>query len=135
MCKFLLHLYTESQSIPPTEYSLDKVSALEVGRGSRCKIYINNGCISRVQCGIYLRKNDDDSKQWLLVDGNLVTGRASQNGTFLNGKRLKNDRAYTLKNQSKITFGGQNFPLIVFIEKQNNTNEEENPTLSCEREF
>lgn len=132
MCQFALYLYKEPLSIA-IKHSLEGIFSLEIGRNPKCKIHLEDNLISRIQCGIYLKEDSDN--EWYLVDGSLDSGRPSRNGTFLNGIRLQKGLAYILVNQAKITFSGQNFPLLIFTEGLNTASEKEYPTLSCEREF
>ena len=73
------------------EFNLDK-DENRVGRAADCEIVVDNMGVSRHHCSVVR-----EGENWVVVD------QGSNNGTFVNGKRV--DGQYTLKNKERIVLG------------------------------
>lgn len=83
-----------------------------LGRQSSCDISLTgNKFISRVHCTLVVVEEDSQTF-CLLIDGSLVTGDRSFNGTWVNGQQIT---SHKLSHQDVITFGQSSaFPHITF---------------------
>jgi len=68
---------------------------LSVGRGKENDLTIDDSSVSKIHASLVLNKDN----QLLVAD----TG--STNGTFINKERIAYGKAYTIKNNEKVTFG------------------------------
>lgn len=73
------------------EYNLEK-DEHRVGRSADCDIVVDNMGVSRHHCSIVR-----EGERWIVHD------QGSNNGTFVNGKRI--DGTYPLKNKERIVLG------------------------------
>jgi pSer/pThr/pTyr-binding forkhead associated (FHA) protein len=90
-----------------------------IGRGKNCDIHIaNNRFISRVHSTLVIAE-EEGRTCCLLIDGSLVSGDRSSNGTWVNGDRVNKVK---LNHQDVITFGqGSILPSIVFYIEETDT--------------
>lgn len=83
-----------------------------IGRGRNCDISItNHNFISRIHCTVVVAEVDSNP-YCLLIDGDLVSGDRSLNGTWVNGQQITSTK---LNHQDIITFGqNSTLPKITF---------------------
>lgn len=125
MYEIILHRDAISE---PKHFPIDSNRIVKIGRMSACFICIKDKYISSSHAEIR-RKEGKEQIVWFLIDGDLSANKPSTNGTFLNRGKLENKLAYILKDGDRITFAGNEYPLLVF---RINKVESENPSLNLE---
>ncbi|MGA1474988.1 MAG: FHA domain-containing protein [Prochlorothrix sp.] len=81
-------------------YKLDRL-LLTVGRSKQADIQILSQEVSRIHATLLRVRNAHGDPQYRLIDGDARRQQPSQNGTFVNGQRV---RSYDLKNRDEISF-------------------------------
>jgi pSer/pThr/pTyr-binding forkhead associated (FHA) protein len=128
--KYYLSIYLEAIK-SPVNYRLEKSNYI-LGRHSSCDILILDKFVSLYHCTLVLMPPDMENPKpyYMVFDGVILENRPSKNGTWVNNKRIKNQK---LSHQDTITFGSSKpFPNSVFYTEI--TTQQADGTLEHEHE-
>lgn len=84
-------------------YRLERL-ILILGRSPQADIQILSQDVSRIQATLLRVRNAQGEPQYRLIDGDARAQKPSQNGTYVNGQRIRN---HDLKNLDHIVFGSR----------------------------